>query len=58
MFVDVAEHPLKPRRERVQFFVQRMDDEIRRNTGILSDEAVAEFRRARDVYQSILDASE
>ena len=58
VFVDVAEHPLRPRRDRVQFFVQRMEEEIERNTGILSDEAVAEFRRARDVYQKILQASE
>ena len=53
VFVDVAGMPLKPRKERVQFFIDRMEHEIERNTGILSDEALAEFRRAREVYKNL-----
>ena len=38
----------------MKFFVQRMDEEIERNTGILTDEALAEFRAARQIYANIL----
>ncbi|MCP4510198.1 MAG: hypothetical protein GY826_27815, partial [Fuerstiella sp.] len=54
VFVDVAGQPLRPRKQRVKFFVQRMDEEIERNTGILTDAALSEFRAAREVYANIL----
>ena len=53
VFVDVAGAPVRPRPERVRFFVERMEDEIRRNTGILSESALQEFRRARDIYTDL-----
>ncbi|MCP4784240.1 MAG: CehA/McbA family metallohydrolase [Fuerstiella sp.] len=54
VFMDVDGQPLRPRKQRVKFFVQRMDEEIERNTGILTDEALAEFRAARQIYANIL----
>ncbi|MEZ6128311.1 MAG: CehA/McbA family metallohydrolase [Planctomycetaceae bacterium] len=57
VFVDVANRPLRARKDRVKFFVQRMDEEIQRNTGVLPDEAVAEFRRAREIYQQLLETA-
>ena len=57
VFVDVAGQPLQPRKQRVKFFVERMDEEIERNTGVLTDEAVAEFRAAREVYSDILNTA-
>lgn len=55
VFIDVADHPLIPRRRDADFFVQRMDEEITRNTGILPDESLAEYRKAKDIYQAVLD---
>ncbi len=54
VFVDVTDQPLKPRRRDVEFFVQRMDEELKRNEGILSREALAEFAKAREIYAGIL----
>ncbi|MEZ6063861.1 MAG: CehA/McbA family metallohydrolase [Planctomycetaceae bacterium] len=57
VFVDVADQPLKPRRRDAEFFVQRMDEELRRNEGILSREALAEFAKAREIYARILSTA-
>lgn len=38
-----------PQRD-VDYLVGRMDEEIRRNTGILSEESLEEYRRARAIY--------
>lgn len=54
VFVDVAGHELKPRPRDAAFFVQRMDEEIVRNTGILPDESLAEYRRAKEMYEAVL----
>lgn len=57
VYVDVAGRPLRPRKSRVAFFVKRMDEEIERNTGVLSDECLAEYRQARNVYAELLKAA-
>jgi hypothetical protein len=57
VFIDVEGQHLRPRKDRVKFFVQRMDEEIARNVGVLSDEAVAEFRSAREVYLKLLETA-
>ena len=54
VYIDVPNAPLRPRKKRVQFFVQRMEEEIQRNTGILPEDAVDEFRYAKKVYEDIL----
>lgn len=58
VFIDVKNHPLRPRKDRVQFFVDRMEAEVTRNTGVLSKEAIAEFVRARDTYKRILKTAQ
>lgn len=55
VYFDVADQPLVPRRRDAEFFVKRMEEEIARNTGILTEESLAEYRKARDIYRSILD---
>lgn len=54
VFIDVPNQPVRPRKDRVQFLVDRMDAEIRRNDGILDDTALAEFRQARQIYADLL----
>ncbi len=55
VFVDVTGQPQIPRRRDAEFFVRRMDEEIARNTGVLTDDDLAEYRRARGIYQTILN---
>lgn len=54
VFSDVPNKALKPRKQRVEFLVHRMDEEIQRNAGVLSDAAIAEFREARRIYADLL----
>lgn len=58
VFVNIPGHPLRPRKTRVKFFVDQMEREINRNTGVLSDEAVGEYRQARETYLKILATAE
>ncbi len=55
VFIDVPDRPLVPRRRDVEWFVQRMEEELQRNRGILSQDALAEYRQALAVYQSLLE---
>ncbi len=45
--------PIKPRKREVNYFIQRMEQEIARNTGVLADDEVAEYRKALSIYQEI-----
>jgi hypothetical protein len=53
VFIDNPTFPARPRRERVEFFIRRMSDEIARNEGVLTPEAVDEFRRAQAIYEKV-----
>jgi len=55
VFVDVSNTPLIPRRRDAEFFVQRMNEEITRNTGILPEESLAEYRKAKAIYEAVLE---
>ena len=45
--------PLHPRKEEVAFLLQRVRNEIARSEGILSAEAMAEYRQALQTYERI-----
>ena len=47
--------PIKPRKREVNYFIQRMEQEIARNTGVLADDEVAEYRKALEIYQKIAE---
>ena len=51
--IDIERRPLRPRAEEVQFLVRRMEAEITRNTGVLSDAALQEFRDALAKYKDL-----
>jgi hypothetical protein len=54
--IDVADRPLRPRGEEVQYLVDRMRAEIERNRPLLAPAELAEFEQALAVYQALLDA--
>ncbi|MFO1002533.1 MAG: CehA/McbA family metallohydrolase [Planctomycetaceae bacterium] len=58
VFMDVAGHPQKPRRRDAEFFVQRMNEEIARNDGVLPDESLSEYHKAKAIYEEILSRAE
>jgi hypothetical protein len=51
--VQVAGQPVRPRRAEVEYLVGIVQDQIERNQGVLPDAAIAEFRRALEVYKEI-----
>ena len=53
IFIDVEGKPLRPRKAEVEYLVSRVRSEIERNTGVLSEEALAEYREALAAYESI-----
>lgn len=55
--VEVAGRPLRPRKLEAEYFVRRMQEEIARNQGVLSNDAVKEFRQALKVYQAIAETA-
>lgn len=50
---DDASQPLRPRRVEVDWLVERMQQQIESNQGVLPPEAVAEYRQALTVYQRL-----
>ena len=52
-WVEIEGQPLRPRREQADWFVQRTEEEIARNTGVLPAEALAEFHEALAVWKKI-----
>ncbi len=47
--------PVKPRKREVNYFIQRMEQEIARHTGVLAEDEVAEYRQALEIYQKIAE---
>ena len=45
--------PINPRKREVNYFIERMEQEIARHTGVLADDEVAEYRQALEIYREI-----
>jgi len=56
--IEVEGKPLRPRREQVDYLVQRVEDQIERNRGVLSEAALAEYRSALEAYRGLEVAPE
>jgi hypothetical protein len=52
---EVANQPIRPRREQVEYLVKRMREEIARNQTVLSHQALEEFHQALSTYEALLD---
>jgi hypothetical protein len=52
-WVEIEGKPLRPRREQADWFVQRTEEEIARNTGVLSKEQLDEFHEALAAWKKI-----
>lgn len=57
VFIDVEGRPLRPRRVEVQYFVNRMHEELASNHEVLSSEALQEYRRALAIYEKIAETA-
>lgn len=55
VYFDCEGMPLSPRRQEVQYLVDRMEEELRRNQGVLDDGELADYRQALDVYRGLLE---
>jgi hypothetical protein len=52
--LDVPGKPLRPRREEVEFLIQRIEAELARNKDVLTPEGLAEYDEAMDFYRKAL----
>lgn len=53
--IDVAERPLRPRRAEVDFLIRRVEEQLERNTGVLSEPALEEYREALRAYRKVAE---
>jgi hypothetical protein len=53
--VEIAGKPLLPKRREVEYFLQRVEEEIERNRTVLTSEKMADYYRARDIWRRKLD---
>ena len=53
VYLEVPGRPLHPRREEIDYLIQRVQEEITRNQSILSAAALNEYEQALKVYQAI-----
>jgi len=50
---DVPVAPLRPRREEAEFLIRQVRQEIDRSSGVISDAALSEYRKALAIYEGI-----
>lgn len=50
---EVKDKPLRPRAVEVEYFIKRIEEEIARNTGVLPEAALAEYRTALEIYRKL-----
>jgi len=51
--VNIGNQPVRPRQEETDYLIGRLEYEIARNRGILSESALAEFETALAIYKEI-----
>lgn len=56
--VEIAGKPIAPKRAEVQYFIDRVQKELDRNTGVLAEPALEEHRAALRFYKDLLPRSE
>ena len=54
VWFDLPAVPLRPRRQEVEWLIQRVKDEIARSAPLLPPEALAEYRQSLGVYEAML----
>jgi len=55
--IEVKDRPLRPRRVEIDFLIKRMEEQIARNKGVLTREAIEEYRRAMRIYTEIAETA-
>ena len=53
MYLEVPGRPLHPRREEIDYLIQRVEEEITRNQNILAPAVLDEYRQALKSYEAI-----
>ena len=55
--VEVEGKPLRPRREEVEYLIQRVQAQIDRSSGVLPEAAIAEYKEALAAYKKIAETA-
>ncbi len=56
-WVDVPGRPLRPRKQEVEYLLQRVEAELARHAGVLSEAALDEYREAATIYRAKLETA-
>lgn len=52
--IEIGNQPIRPRRVELEYFIDRVQHELQRNAGVLSEIALQEQRQALEFYQALL----
>ena len=58
VYVEIAGRPHRPKKVEVQYFLDRIDEELERNRSILSSTALREYELARSIYQDLMQKAD
>jgi hypothetical protein len=56
-YINVEDRPLRPEKAEINFLINRTEQQIARNKGVLPEEAVEEYRRALRIYKQIAESA-
>jgi len=56
-WIDIPGKPLRPRKEEVDYLLRRVEEQLARNTGVLSEPALDEYRTAAAAYRKLLETA-
>ena len=52
-YLEIADRPLRPRKEETEYLIRRVEDELKRHQDVLSPESLTEFENALRAYKNI-----
>jgi hypothetical protein len=55
VWIDVEGKPVRPRKPEIEYLLKRVEDQIKRSSGVLPKEALEEYETARKVYRGLVE---
>ena len=55
VYMDIEGRPLRPRKAEIAYLIQRMEEALEDNRGVLSSESLQEYEEALTIYRKIAE---
>ncbi|MBP87429.1 MAG: hypothetical protein CMJ64_12015 [Planctomycetaceae bacterium] len=57
VYIDIAGKPYRPRKQHVNYLIERVKKELERHAGVLPEAALEEYRKALSIYEKIAETA-